>query len=379
MRGRLGIAMATLTLGLALGSASALQVPTDVSPLASIQMIDVQTGWAVTPLCGPCRPQVTSGLMLRTTNGGTQWNDITPADSSGQKVDVPFFYAFDTHLAWVEETSMTTPITEIFRTVDGGRVWKSISIRAMAVTSISFINPRLGWFIAFETALMGSEAASIYKTTDGGETWIMVSSASPGGKAGLPFAGAKTSITFVNPTTGWVTVLAAPGPDEPYLYVSQDGGHAWRPQHLPLPPQVTPHWEASPTPLKFFTPREGVFYTFFTLRDDSGRQTGRLSVLYVTRDGGTTWTYIAPVPLGYLAVADMNHAWSLNTGVLRATSDGGRRWTTLPPNPLLVDVNRLDFISPQVGWAIRQTHPFLLKTSDAGRTWAPVDYTILRQ
>src|SRR2546426_1981188 len=131
MRGGLGIAMATLTLGLALGSASALQVPTDVSPLASIQMIDVQTGWAATPLCGPCRPQVTSGLMLRTTNGGTQWNDVTPAHSSGQKVEVPYFYALNTHLAWVEKGSVAVPNTEIFRTVDGGRVWQSAAIQAM--------------------------------------------------------------------------------------------------------------------------------------------------------------------------------------------------------------------------------------------------------
>jgi photosystem II stability/assembly factor-like uncharacterized protein len=328
-----------------------------------------------------------SGLMLRTTNGGAHWKDVTPVDSSGQRVDVPYFYAFNSHLAWLEKTSMTAPITEVFRTVDGGRVWKSVSIRAMSVTSISFINPRQGWLIAFEGAYTGKEAISIYSTTDGGETWIAVSSVMPDEKVGLPFVGGKTSITFVNPTTGWITVAGDPRPNQPYLYVTRDGGHTWRPQSLPLPPEVTPPWEASPMPPRFFTPREGIFSAFFALRNDLGKQTGGLAVFYATHDGGTTWRHIAPAPAGYQAVVDMNHAWSLNEGVLRVTSDGGREWITLPPNPLLVDVSHLDFISPQVGWAVRNarrgfdppTFPFLLKTLDGGRTWSSVIYEVVRQ
>ncbi len=376
MRVVLVIAMATLTLGLVSppmhGQTSAGNAPA----LATIDMIDAQTGWAATRVCGPCPPQVRSGSLLRTTTGGTQWIDVTPVDSSGQTVEVPYFYAFDTHLAWVEKVSMAVPSTEIFRTVDGGRVWQSVAIPAMSVTSISFINPRQGWLIAFEGAATGKTAVSIYRSTDGGDTWIVTSTVPSQEKDSLPFVGGKTSITFVNSTTGWVTIAGDPRANQPYLYVSRDSGHTWRPQHLPLPPQVTSQWEASPAAPRFFTPREGILFTFLTLHDDSGKRTGWLGVFYVTHDGGTTWTYVAPVPLGYQAVADMNHAWSLNGGVLRVTSDGGRRWTTLAPNPLLVDVNRLEFISPQVGWAIRQARPFLLKTSDGGRTWAPVVYVI---
>ncbi len=377
MRVLFHIAISTLILVLASRPMHG-QMHTPVSPLHSIQMIDSQIGWAATRVCGPCLPQMVSGLMLRTTNGGTEWNDVTPVDSSGQRGDVLYFYVLNSHFAWVEKPSTAAPSTEIFRTVDGGRVWKSVAIRTMEVTSISFINPRQGWLMAFDGAYAGSEAVSIYSSADGGETWIAVSSVPPFGKKdSLPFVGGKTSITFVNPTTGWVTV-EDPRSNQPFLYVTRDGGYTWRPQSLPLPPEVKAPWGASPMLPKFLNSQEGIVSAFFTLRNDSGERTGGLAIFFATHDGGTTWTYIAPVPAGYNAVADMNHAWSLSAGVLRMTSNGGHQWVTLPPNPLFVDVNRLDFISPQVGWAIKQTHPFLLKTSDAGRTWAPLPYTILR-
>jgi photosystem II stability/assembly factor-like uncharacterized protein len=156
-------------------------------------------------------------------------------------------------------------------------------------------------------------------------------------------------------------------------------------------------------PPKFFTAQDGTLLTLFNLFDDSGEHTGRAVVLYATHDGGNTWTHTTPLAVSksqtpYYAIADMNHVWVTHGGVLHATSDGGRQWATLPPPPLfanpnagsepwnLASVTQLDFISPEVGWAVRNarhrldppTFPFLLKTLDGGRTWSPVTYTILR-
>jgi hypothetical protein len=78
MRVTLVIAMATLTLGLASRPMNG-QMRTAVSPLGSIQMIDAQIGWAATRVCGPCPPQVMSGLMLRTTNGGPTGKTSRPS------------------------------------------------------------------------------------------------------------------------------------------------------------------------------------------------------------------------------------------------------------------------------------------------------------
>lgn len=74
--------------------------------------------------------------------------------------------------------------------------------------------------------------------------------------------------------------------------------------------------------------------------------------------------------------------------MLHVTNDGGRQWTEVRPNKFFADITQLDFISRNVGWAVRNTDPFgggarqaspsLLKTLDGGRTWTPLDYAILR-
>src|SRR5439155_27039799 len=84
---------------------------------------------------------------------------------------------------------------------------------------------------------------------------------------------------------------------------------------------------------------------------------------------------------------NMNHGWVKDEDILYVTSDGGRRWMSIRHNLLFADVTQLEFISREVGSAVRsplhgdgkQTFPFLLKTKEAGRTWVPVPYTILHQ
>jgi photosystem II stability/assembly factor-like uncharacterized protein len=74
----------------------------------------------------------------------------------------------------------------------------------------------------------------------------------------------------------------------------------------------------------------------------------------------------------------MNHGWVTDGDTLYVTADGGRRWMKSYPSPPFTDVKLLDFISPQVGWALRRTFPFLLKTLDGGHKWVPVLYPISR-
>jgi photosystem II stability/assembly factor-like uncharacterized protein len=340
-------------------------------------MADLQNGWVIAKVESSFR-------LLRSTDGGTHWKDVTPISASGRKFDRFRISVVSSDIAWVMPYGISEATTGIFRTVDSGRTWKSITVSAPVVGSISFINPREGWLATSEGAFAGSNAVSIYSSTDGGGTWTrVVSVPSDSSNSGLPFAGSKDTITFLNSTTGWITggILTT---DTLFLYVTRDGGRTWRQEKLSLPPKVTPHWVGWPVSPKFFTARDGILPVFFSIRNDSYGQTGSAVALYATHDGGTTWTHTAPVPVDtsnvfYHAVADMDHAWVASGGILYATSDGGCRWTAMGLNRLLAGVTHLDFISPQVGWATRQTAPFLLKTLDGGRTWFPVTYTISRQ
>jgi photosystem II stability/assembly factor-like uncharacterized protein len=246
----------------------------------------------------------------------------------------------------------------------------------------------------FANPLVGEEAVDIHHSTDGGETWTKVAGASYfSSSGGLPYRGGKYSITFLNPTTGWIAGFL---PNNLYLYVTHDGGRTWLQQKLPLPPDLTPSWHAYLRPLKFFTAQDGIFPVVYSLLNNSGEAIMMRVVFYATHDGGTTWAHTTPMPVSlskigdhtnivHHAIADMNHAWVQQGNELRVTSDGGRQWATLAPNPLFANVAQIDFISPEVGWAAGwsrgsiPTFSFLLRTQDGGSSWSPIAYTTSRQ
>jgi photosystem II stability/assembly factor-like uncharacterized protein len=255
---------------------------------------------------------------------------------------------------------------------------------------------------------MQSERVEVYRSTDGGETWIKVASTDDTG-SGLPFGGFKRSIIFLNSTTGWINWESL-GSKVPILYVTHDGGRTWRPQEMPIPPRVqqersqdSDFLPPTPGPPKFFTAQDGIVRVDFPLEPHGDPRT--LVVFYVTHNSGATWTPTTPVPVtayhtqpsdfvsmnrGWLKQAEQSQ-WLKQTqaDTLYTSNDGGRSWTTTRVGPLFADVTQLNFISPEVGFAVRntdpggggarQTPPFLLRTRDGGRTWAPVPYTIIGQ
>ncbi len=369
----LAIVMATVTLNLGYDSVLAQTQPNDVPPLESIHMLDALTGWAVT-----ARSQ--SSTLLRTTDGGAHWVVVGPLDSSGQEIAVYQVSVLTALIAWaVPAGTIPATTTQIFHTIDGGRTWSHVTIPARSGYSIHFINARDGWLLSDEGPALGSQAVDVYRSTDAGETWTRVARAGLGDESnGLPFGGDKGGVTFLNATTGWITGITN-GLDSIYLFVTHDGGSAWRQQQLPVPPQAGPHWEAFTKPPTFFTARDGILPVSYSIFNNS-RVNGEIIVFYMTHDGGATWKYTTPPSACCSSsFADINHGWVTDGHLLYITSDGGRNWTEIRPGPLFADVRQLDFVSPDVGWAVRETSPFLLKTVDGGYTWAPMTYTISRR
>jgi photosystem II stability/assembly factor-like uncharacterized protein len=333
-------------------------------------MINSQAGWAVTY-------GYDANVLLQTSDGGSDWKDVTP--SSVQRIFG--LYAPTALTAWVGP----------FRTVDGGGTWKQGAIPAHGgIRSIHFINARDGWLLALGEALMGSVEAFVYRSTDGGENWILVARADfhngdsgSSGSRGLPLYGSKSDITFLSATTGWITGGHGIVPNWLYLYITRDAGRTWRQQKLPPPPQMTPRWFSWTYPPKFFTSRNGILPVFLSPEESSAP----VIVFYVTHDGGGTWTPTRPVSVvkwssaGWLvpySFPDMDNGWVSDGDTLFATRDGGRQWTAIQPAQPFADVKQIDFVSPQIGFAVSKISPYLQKTLDGGRTWRAVNYTISR-
>ena len=350
-----------------------------------IHMTGPLAGWAVTAIREPG-----PNALLHTIDGGAHWEDVTPPGLLG--VSRPA--VLTAGIAWLEASTL-------LHTTDGGRTWRDFGrpplFRAsgnrtlfLADGMLDFIDARNGWRMMGAGA-PGREEVYIHRTADGGATWVPVSYTTTIDETrGLPLAGTKTGITFLNATTGWVTGRQ-PGCDHAFLFATRDGGHTWRRLRLSLPPQVTSHWNGYTMAPQFFSARDGVLpmVVSYSAQGEYCEDGKQIVVFYVTRDGGATWLATSPVEAHggpAWSFADLDHGWVLGDGVLYRAANGGRRWAAIPLPSEFGDIRQLDFVSPQTGWAVRgslrtlkTTPSSLLKTTDGGQTWVPVAYTVSRR
>lgn len=339
--------------------------PTGPAQVAGAPVRHVRDAQLVSPLSGWA---LTAVDLARTDDAGASWRSILPPAVAPSSILSVFF--LDPLRGWVlarGETILGTPpgaTVLMYRTVDGGRTWLVALVGRTAyghpvAPTLSFGDAVYGWV---DWGLEGTRAArgsQLFVTTDGGVTWSQRRSPIPGRVAGTP-------------SRLWIWGVRA-GSSE--LYTSTDLGSSWRLVQLPLPGT---HANASiiidrVLPLDANRATVAVSY--------SGEQQPGLGI-YVTADGGATWSLVADIPTSVRIADEISAATAVPEPgtVIAVLPKGDVAYVTrggtiaqLAPVGLAPAVFKLSFANPDVGWALTfadgPDNGRLFATRDGARTW----------
>lgn len=322
--------------------------------ILNIEMLDEVYGWAVT-----------EESIIRTNDGGVTWYDVTPANlaDAGYLVYVDFF---DAKTAWVQFPDMNNYPNggKLYHTINGGETWDSYTT-PFSGGSLRFIDKTNGWMMSDLGVGAGSMAVSIFQTSNSGKTWQRVYTNDPNlADAGesLPLGGIKNLILPLDTKTAWVGgVVYAPG--EMYLFRSKDGGKTWLQINVVLPRDAAES-ELSIVGLQFVSETQGLLAIRMTSRTPR-------TVVYVTEDGGSTWSLLPASFNGYgiLEMPSANEMIFYADDQFYVTNDAGKTIEQVTPEITFGDtVMDMSFVNTMTGWVVSDER-ILYKTTDGGATW----------
>lgn len=333
--------------------------PTPPGPIASVDMVTVSTGWAVT----------ISDTILRTTNGGTTWTEATPPIPISTFTHVSLAALGPTD-AWV--TGITQAGVTIYRTTTGGQHWTVVRLPAAWTHSVvasrtQFLTANLGFGALFQYGVGGSNGVLVLRSQDGGRHWAVAADGFPGARGpGIPLGGNKTGFAAVTPDTLW---LSGSWLIHSFvLGVSYDGGTIWTQETVPVPANVAyVGSDVEGRPPHFWNAQDG---TLPVVQLVAPRET----LFYHTTDSGHIWSATRPVPGTVYALITPNRIIVADGRRLYGTHDGGASWSLITHETPLAGVTELQFVNSEDGWGVGSGT--IWRTKTGGRTWQTVPLVV---
>lgn len=247
-------------------------------------------------------------------------------------------------------------------TSNGGKTWRVIASEAFGglveCAVLTGGNTR-GWAVNHD--------GSILTTRSGGASWITLANLKT--LSNGDFTGAS-QVEFVNETDGWIKELLS-------IWRTTDGGITWNKKLSPLTPGV----KGQP----------GRIYAI-DANTLVGLGDGRV---YLTRDGGNSWSIETLVPegAGFTDVwfSDKKNGWLSGyiglphpfRPLLYMTNDGGETWKQISVVDLGILPESVCFVNQHEGWVAGRRPIFtgepipsagvLMHTTDGGERWTQVE------
>jgi photosystem II stability/assembly factor-like uncharacterized protein len=264
-----------------------------------------------------------AGEVLRTTDGGATWQDVSPPDSAGLLFrDVE---AQDARRASVLAIG-AGDASRIYTTTDGGRSWR-----------LAFVNDDpdafydcMDFFAGGRRGLALSDPVGgkfrIAATDDWGRSWhVLPNDGMPPAVAG-EFAFAASGTCLV--TSGGRDAWFGSGGGASRAFHSRDGGLTWTVTAAPIPAAAG----GGVFSLAFRNPREGVM-----VGGDFNAPANGVDASGITRDGGATWSSGGDLS-GYRSGVDWVSGARATLIAVGPTGsdvsyDGGRSWTAFDAAP----------------------------------------------
>ena len=319
-------------------------------PILAIDFRTARQGFVVTEAQGHLE-------LLRASDGGRTLRLLAEPAGRGPTVQLRFTSAQDGFLVAGGDLDVTS---------DGGRTWspRVMSLPAVgregATAAPDLLSASLGFL---------AENGGVYRTVDGGRTWTQVYRL-PAALDGWGGGGAAGPVAFADGSLGYA-VLDIPNcwaggcPD--VVLRTTDGGGTWQPVAYEM---------QGPLPGLAAVPSSGPPGGVGALAawGPDGVAATTMSGLAVSSDGGTHWTAQWPgvqtsATFSLLAPRPGGGALAGGSASLVAIGAHGALAPIWPaPLPSIVS-----FVGPRTGFGLElEPEPQLLRTTDSGRTWAPV-------
>jgi photosystem II stability/assembly factor-like uncharacterized protein len=290
----------------------------------------------------------TTGRLIKTTDGGVTWVDIT-ASVPGLAGTVRGIHFNDSNTGWISNSQ-----GRIFKTTDGGITWSQVYDIGSTTTTIyevKFIDAFNGYAI--------TTAGRVLKTTDGGTNWTLTQTGATKNLYGLALLGVQST------QAEGISTPVLIGGDAGTIVSSLNDGVTWELVHVAASQEIL---------LRSSFPSENVGYVVGG-SITTGNQFGDI---LKTTDGGLSWTKL-PIDPGYRTYSvfflDENTGYVGERGPtgLYKTTDGGQNWTQLNTGTgtatnIIYDIK---FFNENLGLAMYSSGQ-VARTTDGGSTWSAV-------